>query len=185
VLEFTRAKEWERWLARNNAKAPDGVWLRFYKKASGKQTFTFPEALEVALCYGWIDAQGKSENEESSRQRFLPRRKRSTWSRINTENAERLIEQGRMKPAGLAEIERAKQDGRWAAAYDSPSTSTVPDDFLALLAKNKKAKAFFETLNKANRYAITYRLQTAKKPETRERRMKAFIEMLAKGQKLH
>ncbi len=185
VLEFTAVKQWERWLARNHTTMPDGAWLRFFKKASGKQTFTYAEALEVALCYGWIDGQGKSEGTESMRQRWLPRRARSSWSRINTAHAQRLIEQGRMRPAGLAEVERAKQDGRWAAAYDPPSTSTVPDDFAALLAKNKKAGAFFEALNKQNRYAILHRLQTAKKPETRQRRMKTFVEMLAKGEKLH
>ena len=176
--------EWEQWLA-NNYASSDGVWLQFFKKASGKKTITHAEALDEALCYGWIDGQSKSYDDESWLQKFTPRRARSVWSKVNIQNVERLIEAGKMKPAGFQQIEAAKLDGRWERAYDSPSAATVPEDFLQELEKDKKAKTFFETLNKANTYAITYRLQTAKKPETREKRMRAILEMLARGEKFH
>ena len=184
VIPFESPEQWQQWLAENHADL-DGVWIRLFKKGSGKRTITFAEALDEALCYGWIDGQSKSYDQESWLQKFTPRRARSLWSKVNIQNVERLIEAGKMKPAGLQQIEAAKQDGRWERAYDSPSTATVPEDFLQELNKDEKAKAFFESLNKTNTYAITWRLQTAKKPETRQKRMKAILEMLAKGEKFH
>lgn len=179
------AEQWEAWLDANHAQMPDGVWIRFYKKGSGRRTVTYSEAVEIALCYGWIDAQGRSEGELSSLQRFLPRRPRSVWSKRNTQHAERLINEGRMKPAGMNEIERAKRDGRWANAYESPSRAAPAEDFLDQLDRNPKAKAFFGTLNRRNTYAIYYRIQTARKPETRERRIRTIIEMLEQEKKLY
>ena len=184
VITLKSQEEWELWLVDNHASST-GLWLRFFKKASGKKSLTYAEAVEEALCYGWIDGQSKSYDSESWLQKFTPRRARSIWSKINIQRIERLIEAGKMKPAGLQQVEAAKLDGRWERAYDSPSSATVPDDFLQELAKDEKARAFFETLNKANTYAIVWRLQTAKKPETREKRLKAILEMLAKGEKFH
>lgn len=184
VVAFDTAKKWEKWLASNHARS-SGVWIRFQKKCSSVKSVSHAEALDVALCYGWIDGQAKPLDENSWLRKFTRRRPRSGWSKRNTEHAERLIRSGKMEPSGLAEVDAAQKDGRWKLAYDSPRNATVPDDFLKLLARNKKAKAFFETLNKANLYAITYRLQTAKKPETRERRMKAILEMMKKGEKFH
>jgi uncharacterized protein YdeI (YjbR/CyaY-like superfamily) len=181
---FASPKSWEAWLARNFAKSP-GLWLRIYKKGSGQRSVTYAEALDVALCYGWIDSQKRPMDEMSWLQRFGPRRPRGGWSRLNTRHAERLIESGRMKPAGLAEVDAARQDGRWQRAYDSPSAATVPADFLAALAKDKKARSFFEGLSRANVYAIAYRLQTAKKPETRAKRMRLILAMLARGESFH
>jgi uncharacterized protein YdeI (YjbR/CyaY-like superfamily) len=184
IIPLQSPEEWEEWLADNHATS-NSVWLQFFKKASGKKTITHAEALDEALCYGWIDGQSKAYDDESWLQKFTPRRARSVWSKVNIQNVERLIQAGKMKPAGLQQIEAAKLDGRWERAYDSPGNATVPDDFLQELEKDKKAKAFFDTLNKANTYAIIYRLQTAKKPETRAKRMKAILEMLAKGEKFH
>jgi uncharacterized protein YdeI (YjbR/CyaY-like superfamily) len=184
IVSFQSAQEWEEWLAENHASSV-GVWLRFFKNGSGKPTVTHDEALDAALCYGWIDGQGKKYDELSWLLKFTPRRAGSIWSRRNTEHVERLIQENRMQPPGFAEVEAAKADGRWERAYDSPSKMTVPEDFLEELSKNQEAKAFFETLNKANIYAIAWRLQTAKKPETREKRMKAILTMLAKGEKFH
>lgn len=184
VVAFASKREWETWLRRNHAKV-DGVWIKFAKKKSGLPTVTYDEALEVALCYGWIDGQSKGLDETHHLQRWTPRRAKSVWSKINRENALRLIAEGKMKPAGLREVERAKADGRWDAAYDSPSQATVPDDLAKALNKNAKARKFFETLNGTNRYAILHRIQTAKKPETRARRIAQFVEMLAKGEKLY
>ena len=172
------------WLAANHATS-DGIWLHIFNKESGEKTVTYAEALDEALCYGWIDGQKKKVDPGSWVQKFTPRRARSIWSRRNIEHIERLTSEKRMKPAGLKAFEDAKQDGRLAAAYDSPSNSTTPADFLERLEKNKKAKAFFDSLNKANKFAITWRLQTAKKPETREKRMNFILEMLAKGEKFH
>lgn len=146
---------------------------------------TYDEAVEVALCYGWIDGQKKSYDEKSWLQKFTPRGAKSIWSKINRAKAERLIESGQMKPAGLQAVESARQDGRWEAAYDSPSNATVPEDFQAALDRNAQAQVFFATLNKANRYAILFRVQTAKKAETRAKRIEQFISMLAKQEKLH
>jgi uncharacterized protein YdeI (YjbR/CyaY-like superfamily) len=184
IVSFQSAQEWEEWLAENHASSV-GVWLRFFKNGSGKPTVTHDEALDAALCYGWIDGQGKKYDELSWLLKFTPRRAGSIWSRRNTEHVERLIQENRMQPPGFAEVEAAKADGRWERAYDSPSKMTVPEDFLEELSKNQEAKAFFETLNKASIYAIAWRLQTAKKPETREKRMKAILTMLAKGEKFH
>lgn len=184
IRAFKDARAWDAWLAKNQT-ASDGLWMRMAKKASGTKSITSLEALEVALCHGWIDAQKLPESETTWLQRFMPRRPRSIWSKINREKALALIEKGDMKPAGLIEIERAKSDGRWEAAYDSFSGAAVPADFAKELDRHPKAKAFFKTLNKTNSYAITWRLQTAKKAETRERRIRAFIEMLEKGQTFH
>jgi uncharacterized protein YdeI (YjbR/CyaY-like superfamily) len=183
-LSFRSASDFRKWLAANHRKS-DGVWLRIFKKISGEASITYAEALDEALCYGWIDGQKQPHDQGSWRQRFTPRRARSGWSKRNTEHAERLIKAGKMKAAGKAEIDVAKKDGRWTAAYDSPSKATLPDDFLAALRKDKKALAFFESLNKANTYAIAYRLQTAKKPETRARRLEMILGMMKRGEKFH
>jgi uncharacterized protein YdeI (YjbR/CyaY-like superfamily) len=181
---FATAQAWEAWLAKHHA-ASTGLWLRLYKKSSGRATVTYAEALDGALCYGWIDAQLKPLDAESWLRRFTPRRPRSAWSKINILHAERLIQAKRMKPAGLARIQEAQADGRWQRAYDPPRAMVVPDDFLKALGKDQKAKAFFATLNRANLYAIAYRLQTAKKPETRRRRMETILAMMAGGKKFH
>ena len=141
--------------------------------------------MDEALCYGWIDGQANKFDDESWIQKFTPRRAGSIWSKRNIANVERLMKLEKMKPAGLDEVAKAKADGRWARAYDSPKEMQIPDDFMKALSKNKKAKAFFDTLNKTNKYAIGWRLQTAKKPETKEKRIKAIVEMLSKEQKFH
>lgn len=181
---FKSAAEFRIWLEKNHAKS-EGLWLRFFKQASGKKAMTRPEALDLALCFGWIDSRMDTFDDISWVQRFTPRRARSGWSKINTEHVERLTKMKVMAPAGLKEVERAKADGRWQAAYASPANIEVPADFLKELKKNKKATAFFQTLNKVNLYAIAYRLTTAKKPETRKRRMKAILAMMAEGKLLH
>ncbi len=183
VIAFKSEKAFESWLAKNHAKV-SGIWLRIYKRASGEKTVTYAEALDVALCYGWIDGLKRSYDEASFIQRFTPRRAKSVWSRLNIGHVERLAIDGRMKPTGLAVVEAAKSDGRWDKAYDSPKNVKIPDDFLLQLRKNSKAYEFFETLNRVNKYAIAYRLGSAKRPETRERRMKLFLEMMAKGQRI-
>ena len=184
ILSFRTPAEFRKWLAANHRQS-DGIWLRFFKKDSGHPSVTYAEALDEALCVGWIDGQKQPRDDSSWLQRFTQRRRKSGWSRINTQHAERLMQAGRMKAAGRAEIDAAKKDGRWSAAYDSPSNATFPEDFLAALHTNKKAKAFFESLNKANRYAIAYRLQTAKKPETKQKRMEMILAMLARGEAFH
>lgn len=184
ILAFASAKAWQQWLAKHH-KTSDGIWLRLFKKTSDTPSVTYAEALDEALCHGWIDGQLKSHDAESWLRKFTPRRAKSIWSKKNLEHVARLTEAGRMKAAGLAALEAAKADGRLKAAYDSPGKSEVPKDFLAALSRNKKAEAFFATLNKANVYAITWRLQTAKKPETREKRMTVILEMLGKGEKFH
>jgi len=184
VKEFRTRAAWERWLAGHHGDE-GGVWLKFAKKDTGITTVTYAEALEAALCYGWIDAQVKRFDETYYLQRFTPRRQRSKWSRINRDAATRLIESGDMKPPGLAEVERAQADGRWDAAYDSPANATVPADLERALRRDKKAREFFATLSKQNRYAILYRIQDAKRPETRARRIAQFVEMLARGETLH
>jgi uncharacterized protein YdeI (YjbR/CyaY-like superfamily) len=172
------------WLERNHAQS-QGVWLKLAKKASQTKTVTYAEAVEEALCYGWIDGQVARHDESFYLQRFTPRRKRSAWSRINRDKATRLIEQKRMKPAGLRQIQAAKDDGRWEAAYEPQSAATVPADLQEALDGNPKAKAFFETLTGQNRYAILYRIQAAKRPETRTRRIAEYVAMLAEGRTLH
>ena len=184
IRAFRDAKAWESWLAKNHT-AIDGIWMRIAKKASGKKSVTYPEALEVALCYGWIDGLKRPESETTWLQRFTPRRARSLWSKINREKALALIESGKMKSAGLQEIERARKNGCWDSAYASPSSATMMPELEIALAKSPRAKAFFETLSRANRYAILWRVQTAKKAETREKRVRSFIEMLEKGETFH
>jgi uncharacterized protein YdeI (YjbR/CyaY-like superfamily) len=181
---FEKPKDWAAWLEKSHA-ASSGIWLRLAKKNSGIESITYAEALDVALCYGWIDGQKKSYDDTTWLQKFTPRGKKSIWSKINREKAESLIKSKQMKPAGLKAIESAKQDGRWDAAYDSQSKATVPEDFQAALDKNAKAKAFFATLKGANRYAILFRIQTAKKAETRTKRIAQFIEMLEKHETIH
>jgi uncharacterized protein YdeI (YjbR/CyaY-like superfamily) len=184
VMLFEDQKDWAVWLDQNHTTS-SGLWLRLAKKASGLDSVSFAEALEVALCYGWIDSQAKSYDASSWLQKFTPRGAKSIWSKVNREKVQKLIESGQMKPAGLKAVEAAKQDGRWEAAYDSPSSATVPSDFQAELDKNAQAKAFFATLNSTNRYAILHRIQTAKKAETRTKRIQQFIEMLEKKEKLY
>jgi uncharacterized protein YdeI (YjbR/CyaY-like superfamily) len=181
---FATSQKWREWLEKNHG-TPAGVWLRFYKKNSNKKTVTYAEALDEALCFGWIDGQMKTYDEESYLQKFTPRRARSMWSKRNRDHVARLIKEKRMAPPGLREIAAAKKDGRWDAAYVSPKDMAVPEDFLTALKRDKKAYAFFKTLNQANRYAIAWRLQTATKPETRERRMKKLLETLSAGKRLH
>jgi uncharacterized protein YdeI (YjbR/CyaY-like superfamily) len=183
-LFFETPAEWRDWLEQNHS-LEKGVWLRFYKKGSGVVSLNYSGALDEALCFGWIDGQSKSIDESSYLQKFTPRRARSIWSKRNIEHIARLIAEGKMKPSGLKEAEAAKTDGRWQKAYDSPANMTLPEDFLIELSKDKIAFAFFKTLNKTNTYAITWRLQTAKKPETREKRMKIILEMLSRGEKFH
>ena len=184
ILLFAHQKAWETWLAANHT-TPTGIWLRLAKKGSGIQSVTYAEALEAALCYGWIDAQKKGESEQAWLQRFTPRRSKSIWSKVNREKAVALIKAGRMQPAGLAEVRRARQDGRWDAAYDSPAAAAVPADLQAALDANGPAQAFFRKLDRANRYAILWRIQTAKKAETRARRIRQFVEMLERHEKIH
>jgi len=184
-LDVRSAKEWEAWLDEHHESTPEGVWLRMFRKARPESTLDHPQAVEVALCFGWIDGQGKKHDDISRLQKFTPRRKRSVWSKVNTERAERLVAAGRMRSAGLREIEAAKADGRWERAYDPPSTAEIPEDFLTELKKHKKATAFFETLNKRNTYPVVHRLQTARTPEVRARRIQAIIEMFERGEKFH
>jgi len=184
TLAFKSAAEFRSWLETNHGKT-DALWLRIFKKGSGEASVTYAEALDQALCHGWIDGQKRPHDDRSWLQKFTPRRAGSGWSKINTAHVERLSKAGQMAPAGLKAVEAAKADGRWQAAYDSPRNAAPAEDFLKALAKSKKAKAFFETLNRANIYAIVYRLQTAKKAETRKRRMKRILEMLERGEKFH
>jgi uncharacterized protein YdeI (YjbR/CyaY-like superfamily) len=184
ILEFKTARTFEAWLKKNHDSSI-GLWLKIFKKDSGKRTVSYAEALDVALCYGWIDGQKNAHDEQAWLQKFCPRGAKSSWSKINTGHVERLIHEGRMHPAGLKAVEKAKADGRWEKAYDSPGKMTIPEDFLKELSKNKKAEAVFKVLSKTNIFSIGFRLQTAKKPETREKRMKEIIEMLAKGEKFH
>ena len=183
-VECTNAASWARWLKRHHASAA-GVWLRIAKKDSGIASVDHPAALEEALCWGWIDGQRKSQDEQYFLQRFTPRTKRSTWSQINRDKVMKLIDEGRMQPAGHAEIERAKADGRWDAAYEGVAKATVPPDLQAALDANKKAAKFFATLDSRNRFAVLFRTQSAKKPETRARRIAQFVEMLAKSEKIY
>jgi uncharacterized protein YdeI (YjbR/CyaY-like superfamily) len=184
VFLFASQKDWRTWLE-DNHNQPQGVWLKHAKKSSGKESVSYQEALEEALCYGWIDSQKQAYDGDYYLQKFTPRGPKSVWSKINVAKAESLIKMGKMQPSGLAAIDVAKQDGRWDAAYDSPSASKVPEDFQAALEKNPKAKQFIATLNKANVYAFCWRVQTAKKPETKMARIEKFIDMLNRGEKLH
>jgi uncharacterized protein YdeI (YjbR/CyaY-like superfamily) len=184
VLAFETQEAWRAWLHDHHADSP-GIWLRIYKKGSGQPTVTYAEALDEALCYGWIDSQKASNDEASFLQRFSIRKARSIWSKVNREHVARLIEAGKMQPAGLAAIETTKANGQWEAAYDAQSTAKLPEDLEAALAANPEASAFWETLNKANRYAFTFRITTAKKPETRAKRVAWAIDKLSKQEKLH
>jgi len=184
VLTCETIAAWSTWLAKNHL-ASTSIWLRLAKKTANTPSVSYAEAIEVALCYGWIDGQKKADNEHFWLQRFTPRTAKSIWSKINRDKATTLIASGQMKAAGMKEIERAKNDGRWDAAYDSARTSVIPDDFQALLDRNPKAKVFFASLNSQNRYAILFRIQTAKKLETRESRIRKFVEMLGNHEKLY
>jgi uncharacterized protein YdeI (YjbR/CyaY-like superfamily) len=183
TFSFVAPRDFSEWLAEHHDSR--GIWLRFAKKRSGAASITYAEAIDVALAWGWIDGQKRSGDEASWLQKFTPRGVRSLWSKINREKAQALIEAGAMQPAGLAEVERAKQDGRWDAAYEPPSRATVPDDLQAALAKDARAAAFFVTLDARNRYAVLWRVQTAKKPETRQKRIAGLVAMLARGEKVH
>jgi uncharacterized protein YdeI (YjbR/CyaY-like superfamily) len=184
ILPFTSKKKWADWLAKQHDKST-GLWLKLAKKGSEIPSVTYDEALDVALCYGWIDGQKKGFDDKCWLQKFTPRGPKSIWSKINIGKVEKLIRSGGMKPAGLKAIEAAKQDGRWDAAYESQKSISVPDDFQAALDENPKAKAFFATLNSVNRYAILFRIHNAKKAETRTRRIRQFVEMLESGEKLY
>lgn len=183
VKFFTSQEDWEQWLSQNYQNP--GIWLKFAKKKSGIVSLNYDEALDVALCYGWIDSQAKSLDDKFYLQKFTPRGPKSIWSKINTEHIARLVREGKMKPAGIAAVDAAKKDGRWEKAYHSSSVMEVPKDFLMLLSKNKKAEAFFKTLSKANTYAIAFRIVTAKKEETKQRRLEQIMKMLERGEKFH
>jgi uncharacterized protein YdeI (YjbR/CyaY-like superfamily) len=184
ILLFANRAAFRKWLSAHH-DSHKGVWLRIAKAASPLKSVNYAEALDVALCFGWIDGQKKSYDEDSFLQKFTPRQKRSSWSKRNQEHVARLIASGEMHAAGLAAIEAANADGRWERAYDSARSATVPDDLQAALEARPKAKAFFETLKAANRYAILYRIQTAVKPETRARRIMEIVAMLARGETFH
>lgn len=184
IVSFASPREWEEWLAANHGSSP-GVWIKIAKKETGIESARYPEVLESALCFGWIDARRRSLDERYFLQRFTPRLSRSKWSRINREKAERLIAEGRMRPAGLAEVERARADGRWEAAYESQRGMAVPDDLQRELDARPEANASFSQLSSQNRYAILYRLADAKRPETRARRLAKFVAMLEAGETIY
>jgi uncharacterized protein YdeI (YjbR/CyaY-like superfamily) len=184
VLLFASKGELEAWLEENHGGA-DGLWLKIAKKDSGVESVDYAEALELALCFGWIDSQKRGFDEACFLQRFTPRRPRGKWSQINRAKAEELIAAGAMRPAGLAEVEAAKADGRWDAAYAGQRTATVPEDLQRELDRNEAASEFFAKLDSANRYAMLYRLQEAKKPQTRQKRLRKFVAMLERGEKIH
>ena len=183
-LPFASPAEWEKWLEDNHT-ASEGVWIKMAKKDAGIESVRYPEVLESALCFGWIDGRREALDERYFLQRFTPRRPRSKWSLINREKAERLIGDGRMRTAGLAEVERAKTDGRWDAAYEGQRSIAIPEDLQRELDARPDAKAFFAELSSQNRYAILYRLQEAKKPETRARRLAKFVAMLEAGESIY
>lgn len=184
TLFFENPEDWQAWLA-DNYTLEEGIFLKFAKKGTGVESLTYTPALEIALCYGWIDGISRRLDDTYYVQKFTPRRAKSLWSKINVARVTQLIKEGRMQPPGQAAIEAAKADGRWQAAYAPPSSIEVPADLLAALAKNKKAEAFFATLNKTNRYAILWRIQTAVKPETRASRITALVGMLEEGRLIH
>jgi len=184
VLSFATVRAWSAWMTANHASAR-GVWMKIARKASRQSSITYAEALDVALAWGWIDGQKGKHDDAWWLQKFTPRGPKSIWSKINREKAMALIAGGEMKPSGLAEVERAKQDGRWQAAYDSQSRAVVPSDLLAALNANEPAAQFFETLDSRNRYAVLFRIHTAKKPATRAMRIEKFVAMLARREKLH
>jgi uncharacterized protein YdeI (YjbR/CyaY-like superfamily) len=184
ILLFPDDAAWESWLAEHHASAP-GVWLRFAKKGGALSSVNYKEALDVALCWGWIDGQVKKHDDDSYLQKFTPRGKKSLWSKVNVGKVERLVATGRMRAPGQAAVDAAKADGRWNRAYDSSSTATVPDDLAKALAKSRKAEQFFATLDKANRYAVIWRVQTASTPVLRTKRITELVAMLARGEKIH
>ena len=184
VFLFKNSAEWEEWLLHNHDKFP-AVWIKFAKKNSGAVSITYDEALEVALCFGWIDGLINKYDETFYVTRFTPRKAKSVWSKRNVELVEQLISGGKMRSSGLQTIEEAKANGSWHAAYDSSKDMHMPEDFLKELTKDKKALEFYNSLNRANTYAIAWRLQTAKRPETRQKRMEALLTMLKKGEKFH
>jgi len=181
---FKSAKAFGTWMKKNHATS-DGLWLKIAKRGANGPSVTYPEAVEIALCWGWIDGQKKGLDDQHFLQRFTPRRARSIWSKINVDKVAALIEAGRMQAPGYAQIEAAKADGRWAQAYDGARTSEVPEDLQAALETEPRAKAFFATINAANRYAVLWRIQTAVKAETRARRIAQLVEMLARGETIH
>lgn len=181
---FKSARAFELWLKKNHA-ASDGLWLKIAKRGAQEPSVTYAEAVEIALCWGWIDGQKKGLDDQHFLQRFTPRRARSVWSKINVDKAEALVRQGRMQPPGEAQMRAAKADGRWARAYDGARSSAVPEDLAAALDAEPKAKAFFATLDAANRYAVLWRIQTAVKAETRARRITQMVQMLARGETVH
>ena|SRR5487761_56274 len=183
-LAFGGWQEWEDWLAGQHQSSP-GLWLKIAKKGAGSSTVSYAEAIDCALCFGWIDGQKGKLDDEYWLQRFTPRKPRSKWSKINREKAERLMTEGRMRPAGLAQVEAARADGRWEAAYEGQATATVPPDLAAELDRNPAAREFFGTLTGVNRYAILYRIQDAKRPETRARRIATFVAMLAEHKTIY
>jgi uncharacterized protein YdeI (YjbR/CyaY-like superfamily) len=184
VVLFAAPADFEEWLEENHADS-DGLWLKIAKRGTSPPSITYAEALEAALCFGWIDSQKRGHDERHFLQRFTPRRPRGRWSRINREKAEALIEAGSMRAAGLAEVEAARADGRWEAAYEGQRTARVPDDLRRELDASPAAREFFAGLDSANRYAVIYRLNDARKPETRERRLRKFVAMLERGEKIH
>ena len=184
VMELASAEAWDKWLAKHHASSP-GVWLKIAKKGTGVTTVTMPEVIETALCWGWIDGLRHRHDDVYFRQRMTPRKRGSRWSRINRDKAEALIAAGRMQPAGHREVEAARADGRWDAAYSGSSTMTVPDDLTRALRRNAAARRAFEQLDSRNRYAILYRIQDAKRSETRARRIEQFVTMLAEGRTIH
>ena len=181
---FRNAKAFEAWLKKHHASS-DGLWLQIAKKGADQPSVTYAEAVEIALCWGWIDGHKKSLDDQHFLQRFTPRRVRSIWSKINVDKVAALVEAGRMQPAGQAQVDAARADGRWAKAYDGARTATVPDDLQAALDAAPAAKAFFATVNASNRYAVLWRVQTAVKPETRAKRIAQLVEKLARGELLH
>jgi len=184
VMEFRTPADWQTWLQVNH-DLPEGIWLKIAKKDSGVTSVNYQEALQVALCYGWIDGMVNKLDDQYYVQKFTPRRPKSVWSKRNVGIVERLIAEGKMQAPGYKAIEDAKADGRWETAYDSPGNMTIPEDFIAELKKNEKAFDFFTTLNKTNLFSIGFRLQTAKKPETRDKRIREIIEMLSRNEKFH
>jgi uncharacterized protein YdeI (YjbR/CyaY-like superfamily) len=183
-LLFKSAKAFESWLKKHHATS-DGLWLQIAKKGAAQPSVTYAQAVEIALCWGWIDGQKKSLDDQHYLQRFTPRRARSIWSKINVDKVAALVESGRMQPPGQAQVDAAKADGRWAKAYDGARTSVVPEDLQAALDAAPAAKAFFGTVNATNRYAVLWRVQTAVKPETRAKRIAQLVEMLARGEVVH
>jgi len=184
IMSFETQQDWEAWLKEHHAD-PKGLWLKIAKKDTGIPSVSYAQALESALCYGWIDGQKASVDATYWLQKFTPRGPKSSWSQVNCDKATALLAEGRMQPTGIKQVELAKADGRWESAYAPQSKITIPDDFQRELDNNQKAKEFFSTLNSVNRYAILHRIQTAKKPETRSARIQKFIEMLANNEKIY